>query len=70
MNIFIDILQNRFLWVPFFTWLGIQTFKVLWELIMTKKINFKRILGAGGMPSSHTAIVMAITVMIRKRAWI
>lgn len=70
MNIFTDIICNRFLWVPFFTWFGIQIFKVLWELITTKKINFKRVLGAGGMPSSHTAIVIAITVMIRKRAWI
>ena len=70
MDVFNDIIHNRFLWVPFFTWFGIQIFKVLWELIKTKKINFKRVLGAGGMPSSHTAIVIAITVMIRKRAWI
>ena len=70
MNVFTDIMHNKYLWVPFFTWFGIQVFKVLWELITTKKINFKRILGAGGMPSSHTAIVMAITVMVRKRIWV
>jgi hypothetical protein len=42
----------------------VQTFKVLWELATTKKFNFKRIIGAGGMPSSHTAIVVSITTMV------
>lgn len=37
---------------------------VLWELATTKKFNFKRIIGAGGMPSSHTAIVVSITTMV------
>lgn len=49
--------QYRYLIVPFVTWFCVQTFKVLWELATTKKFNFKRIIGAGGMPSSHTAIV-------------
>ena len=66
MNVFTQLIQNKFIWVPFFTWLAIQTFKVIWDLVTTKKFNFKRILGAGGMPSSHSAIVMAITVMVGK----
>ena len=56
--------QYRYLIVPFVTWLCVQTFKVLWELATTKKFNFKRIIGAGGMPSSHTAIVVSITTMV------
>ena len=56
--------QFRYLIVPFVTWLCVQTFKVLWELATTKKLNFKRIIGAGGMPSSHTAIVISITTMV------
>lgn len=56
--------QYRYLIVPFVTWLCVQTFKVLWELATTKKLNFKRIIGAGGMPSSHTAIVISITTMV------
>ena len=66
MSILGQIFSNKFILVPFFTWLGIQLFKVVWELITTKKFNFKRVMGAGGMPSSHSAIVMAITVMIGK----
>ena len=57
-------MNNRFIWIPFFTWLVIQTFKVIWDLVTTKKFNFKRIIGAGGMPSSHSAIVMAISVLV------
>ena len=58
--------QYRYLIVPFVTWFFVQTFKVLWELATTKKFNFKRIIGAGGMPSSHTAIVVSITTMVGK----
>ena len=57
-------MNNRFIWIPFFTWLVIQTFKVIWDLVTTKKFNFKRLMGAGGMPSSHSAIVMAISVLV------
>lgn len=56
--------QYRYIIVPLLTWFFIQTFKVIWELIITKKFNFKRILGAGGMPSSHTAIVTTLTTMV------
>ena len=63
---FIQLFHNKFLFVPIITWFFIQLFKVIWDLVTTKKFNFKRILGAGGMPSSHTAIVMSLTIMIGK----
>ena len=66
MNIANDIIHNKFIWVPFFTWLTIQIFKVICDSIQSKKLNLKRLFGAGGMPSSHTAVVMVITVMIGK----
>ena len=64
MDVFTHLIHNKYIWIPFFTWFGIQSFKVIYELIKTKKFNFKRIMGAGGMPSSHSAIAMAITVLI------
>ena len=54
----------RYLLVPFLTWFGIQAFKVIWDLVKIKKFNFKRILGAGGMPSSHSAVVVALATMV------
>ena len=58
--------QYKYLIVPVGVWFSIQTFKVIWDLVTTHKFNFKRILGAGGMPSSHSAIVTSIAAMIAK----
>lgn len=66
MNNFIGFIQNKYIYVPFLLWLSIQTFKVLYDLVTTKKFNFKRIMGAGGMPSSHSAVVMGLATLIGK----
>lgn len=66
MDVLADFVQNKYIYVPFLLWLSIQFYKVIYELITTKKFNFKRIVGAGGMPSSHTAIVTSLTTLIGK----
>ena len=58
--------RYRYLIIPIILWILIQTFKFLYELIVNHKLNFKRLIGAGGMPSSHSAVVVAITTMIAK----
>lgn len=58
--------QYRYLIVPIIVWLCIQAFKVIWDLVTLHKFNFKRILGAGGMPSSHSAVVMALSTMVAR----
>lgn len=58
--------QYKYLIVPLGVWFGIQLFKVIWDLVVTHKFNFKRILGAGGMPSSHSAVVTSLATMIGK----
>ena len=60
------IYEYRYLIIPFATWFFIQLFKLIYDLVTTKKFNFKRILGAGGMPSSHSAVVIALATMIGK----
>lgn len=60
------IFLNKFLCVPIIVWACIQLFKVLTEFIMTKKFNFKRLMGAGGMPSSHSAVVTCLASMMGK----
>ena len=57
---------NKYIYIPFLLWLGIQAFKGIWDLVETKKFNFKRIMGAGGMPSSHSAVVTSIATLIGK----
>lgn len=58
--------EYKYLIVPISVWFCIQVFKVIWDLVATHKFNFKRILGAGGMPSSHSAVVTSIATMIGK----
>lgn len=60
------MIYNKYLYVPLIVWFCIQLFKVIYDLVTTKKFNFKRILGAGGMPSSHTAVVTTLATMIGK----
>ena len=59
-------MEYRYLIVPFATWFFIQLFKLIYDLVTTRKFNFKRILGAGGMPSSHSAVVVSLATMIGK----
>ena len=61
-----EITQYKYLYVPFLLWFCIQVFKVIYDLVTTKKFNFKRILGAGGMPSSHSAVVTSLATLIGK----
>lgn len=66
MSNFSDFINNKYVMVPLVLWFAIQLFKVLYDLITTKKFNFKRIMGAGGMPSSHSAVVVSLTTLIGK----
>ena len=66
MNTFMGFIQNKYIYIPILLWFFIQLFKVICDLVTTKKFNFKRIMGAGGMPSSHSAIVTSLAIMIGK----
>lgn len=45
-------------------WFGAQGFKVLYTTIKFKKFDLERVMGAGGMPSSHTSSITAATFAI------
>ena len=60
------VVTNKFLYVPLLVWFCIQVFKVITDLVKTKKFNFKRIMGAGGMPSSHSGVVTCLAAMVGK----
>lgn len=66
MNNFIGFIQNKYIYIPVLLWFFIQLFKVIYDLVTTKKFNFKRIMGAGGMPSSHSAVVTSLATMVGK----
>ena len=60
------ILRYKYIIVPCVTWLGIQLFKVLYKRVHEGVWDIERILGAGGMPSSHSAIAVSLATMIGK----
>ena len=64
MLFFLD--EYKYIIIPMSVWFSIQLFKVVYDLVKTGKFNFKRILGAGGMPSSHSAVVTSLAAMIGK----
>ena len=65
-NTFIGFITNKYIYIPFILWFGIQLFKLIYDLVTTKKFNFKRIMGAGGMPSSHSAVVAGLATLVGK----
>ena len=65
-NTFLGFVTNKYVYIPFLLWFGIQLFKLIYDLVTTKQFNFKRIMGAGGMPSSHSAVVTGLATLVGK----
>jgi acid phosphatase family membrane protein YuiD len=55
-----QISVNNVLQAAFFGWLSAQVIKTIIYIIVNKEFNSERLLGDGGMPSSHSATVMAL----------
>ena len=56
--------NNRILIAVFTAWLTAQVTKTLIYGILFKRFDMERIFGSGGMPSSHTAIVICLAVSV------
>ena len=64
MQLLIDLWSNDPLKCAVLSWTVAQTLKVLISLALDKHLDWKRLWGMGGMPSSHTAFVFALAMMI------
>ena len=47
-------------------WFMAQVIKVILDLILTRKFDWHRFVSSGGMPSSHSAFVMACTTAVAR----
>ena len=56
-NIIYDIVNNNIIVVGFISWVTAQAIKIITYFIINKKFVLERLIGAGGMPSSHSALV-------------
>ena len=66
MNYFLDFLDNKALLAALTAWFTAQVIKILITLIQEKRIDFALLMSSGGMPSSHSATVCSLAVMIMK----
>ncbi len=62
--------DNHVLFIAFVAWTVSQVLKVVFNIMKYGRFDLTRLIGSGGMPSSHTAVVIALAVSIgREIGW-
>ena len=59
-----DLLNNRILIAALVAWAIAQAIKAILYTIVNREFKFERLVGSGGMPSSHAATVCALTTAV------
>ena len=60
MEYLLQIVQNEVIQTSVLSWFVAQMIKVLIVLITDRKLDFTRITGSGGMPSSHSSFTVSL----------
>jgi uncharacterized protein len=58
------VASNRTLWVPVLVWFAVQLWKLISSLIFRRKFDLSLLWATGGMPSSHSALVVALAISV------
>ncbi len=61
-KVILQIIGNRIIQTGTVAWVLSQVIKTVIHLILNKKIVWERLVGDGGMPSSHSATVTSVAV--------
>jgi acid phosphatase family membrane protein YuiD len=64
MSYYTQLLYNNILWVSLLAWFIAQLLKVILTFIFNRKFDIRRFIGAGGMPSSHSALVVSLATSV------
>ena len=64
MSVVLEILSNRVIQAAALAWVIAQGLKVILTLCISKRFDASRMLGSGGMPSSHSALVCALVTVV------
>ena len=67
MGVILEILSNRVIQAAALAWAAAQLLKVLLTLAISRRFDKSRVLGSGGMPSSHSAMACAMLMTIGYR---
>lgn len=63
MDYISELLNNKIIIAGLVSWTTAQCLKLLIYWIVNKKLDFERLIGDGGMPSSHSATVTSVALM-------
>lgn len=61
---FDSILSNKAITLPIFAWFLAQFIKFILCYVKNQKLDFKKFVASGGMPSSHSAIVVCLATVM------
>lgn len=61
MSFFQELINNRIFITASLGWLIAQILKTIIHVILTKEFDAERMVGSGGMPSSHSSTVCALS---------
>ena len=64
MNYLKEFIANEVIVCAFFSWVTAQVLKTIIFFIIHRNFRFERLLGDGGMPSSHSATVVGMTTAV------
>jgi hypothetical protein len=64
----LDLLGNRILWATLVSGLSTQVLKAFASIIWEGRLNWRRTLEPGGMPSSHAASAATLAVLVGMEA--
>ncbi|OIO98839.1 MAG: hypothetical protein AUK03_00660 [Anaerolineae bacterium CG2_30_64_16] len=67
-DLLIALAHNRTLWVTLAAWAVVQLWKFASALLFERKLDLTLLWAPGGMPSSHSALVSALTVSVGMNA--
>ncbi|MBQ2679304.1 MAG: divergent PAP2 family protein [Firmicutes bacterium] len=59
-----QLFRNQFIWISVLSWFIAQAGKIFTNYFQTKEFDIGKLIGSGGMPSSHSALVMSLAVRI------
>lgn len=60
------MLENRILLSALLAWLMAQTIKLAIALVRTRRVDFRYLVSAGGMPSAHSALVTSLATAVAR----
>ncbi|MBP3655327.1 MAG: divergent PAP2 family protein [Clostridia bacterium] len=67
MRILVEVFTNRAILAAGAAWAAAQLLKVFLTLVVSRRLDISRMVGSGGMPSSHSAMVCALVTAIGYR---